>query len=442
MVQTFRRRVAFLTVLRHRDFRRFYIGLLASVSASQAMIAVQGWLVYDLTGLPAALGFTAAAEAVPSIALNFIAGALADRIDPRRMIVWGEGCAAALMVVQGLLVITGTVQVWHVVVIAFLVGIAVNYDQPARRTIWPVLVPRGEMLYAASINQTVWNGTRVIAPPIGLGIVAIGQHLGNAHAGAAFAFWVIGAGYLAMAVTMLVVRLPALERARGATVFHDMVDGVRFAYRNRIFFVLLLMSFVIGYFGLSYTYLLPAFAHDVSAGGAGVLATLLAANGAGGVAGVLGTASFGGYQNRTWLLIGGAVSFGVAVIFLALTGPLTLLWLAIVFAGLSGTLYSLFQVAANTMLNLLVPNEYRGRILGLRGVMWGLAPLGALQASLIATWVNTPFAIGLGGAVVIVFALAVLALSSEVRDLRRLVENPDSVPWARSERKQDEAATA
>ncbi|MEX2430673.1 MAG: MFS transporter, partial [Dehalococcoidia bacterium] len=240
------------------------------------------------------------------------------------------------------------------------------------------------------------------------------------------------AGFMAMAVAMLMVRFPAVERSKGATVLHDIVDGLVFTYRNRIFFILLLMGFVIGYFGLSYMWLLPAFAVEYLGDESGVaLGWLMAANGAGGMVGVLGVASFGGYQNRSWLLIGGGISFGIAVLLFGLTAPWGLFVLAAFFGAAAGALHSLFQTASSTVVNLLVPNDYRGRVLGVRGIMWSLAPLGALHAGLIATWVNLPFSIALGGIVVIACSVAALVLSKDVRNLRQLVERADAGHWAR-----------
>ena len=129
------RRFEFFVVLRRRDYRRYWLGLVASVTSQQALMAAQGWLLYDITGEVVVLGYVAAAQAVPAIVFNLLAGALADRLDPRRLIVIGEGVATLVIATLATLVLIGRVEVWHVVASAFLIGISTSPDQPARRVV-------------------------------------------------------------------------------------------------------------------------------------------------------------------------------------------------------------------------------------------------------------------------------------------------------------------
>ena len=110
MQAVLRRRFEFLTVLRNRDYRTYYLGMVASVTSVLAMTTAQGWLVFDMTGSPAALGLVAGLQALPGLVFNLVAGALADRMDPRRIIVYGEGTAAITMIVLGVIVVTGAVE--------------------------------------------------------------------------------------------------------------------------------------------------------------------------------------------------------------------------------------------------------------------------------------------------------------------------------------------
>ena len=421
------RRFEFLVVLRRRDYRRYWLGLVASVTSQQALIAAQGWLVYDITGEVVALGFVATAQAVPAIVFNLLAGALADRLDPRRLILVGEGVAAAVIAALATLVLLERAEVWHIVVSAFLIGISTSLDQPARRVVWPALIERSQFMFATALNQGVWNGTRVFAPMIATGPIAIvGAVTGDFRLGAAVALYLIAAGFAAMAVVIMTITLPEMRRATGQTVLHDIVDGLGFVARHRIFLLLLMMSFSIGYFGLSYQWLLPAFAADVLGLGPEGLGLLYTASGIGGLTGIFLSASFGQQQSKTWMLGGGAGLLGLSVLLFGVNGGMQWYWFALAMAAASGGLYAVFQTASNTLLNLLVPTEFRGRVMGLRGVMWSLAPLGALQAGFLASYTSTSFAIALGGAAVIAVTVLAFALSSQVRSIHRLVQEANA----------------
>ena len=427
MNQSLRKRLAFLSVLRHRDYRIYYLGLVASVTSHQGMIASKGWLVFDITGEPLALGLVGAAQAIPGLIFNLIAGALADRFNPRRMIVMGEGAAALLIALLAVLVFANVVTVWHIVIIAFLIGVATSFDQPARRVVWPVLIPRSEYVAGTALNQGAWNGTRVIGPAVSTGIIAlVGSITGDVRFGAGISFVVIAAGFASMAVAIMFVRIPDIKRSGGATVFHDIVDGLAFVVTHRIFLLLLGLSFAIGYFGLSYQQLLPAFAkNDLGLGPSG-LGALYVASGIGGIVGIVVAASYGSSVDRAKLIGVGATLMGASIIGFGISGVLGWAILAGVLSACAGALYSIFQVGANTLLNLLVPVEFRGRVMGLRGIMWSLSPLGALQAGLIAGLTSTPFAIGLGGVGVLIATGLVFGLSKQVRNAEKLVREMEA----------------
>ena len=422
------RRFEFLSVLRTRYYRRYWLGLVASVTSHQALLTAQGWLVYDMTGEEVALGLVAAAQAIPAIIFNLVAGALADRIDPRRLILLGEGVSAIIIAALATLVLIERVEVWHIVFSSFLIGISTSLDQPARRVVWPALIQRNQFMFATALNQSVWNGTRVFAPMIAAGPIAIvGAVTGDFRLGAAVAFYLIAAGFAAMAIAIVTIKLPeGMRRATGKTMLHDIADGLKFVARHRIFLLLLMMSFSIGYFGLSYQWLLPAYATDVLGLGPEGLGLLQTASGVGGLIGIFLSASYGQHQSRALMLGGGAGLLGLSVVLFGVNGVMQWYWLALAMAAASGGLYSVFQTASNTLLNLLIPTEYRGRVMGLRGVMWSLAPLGALQAGFVAQFTSTPFAIALGGAAVIAVTVLAFLFSGQIRAIHRLVEEANA----------------
>ena len=434
MLQVLAKRAGFLSVLRHRDFRIYSAGLVGSVLGQQMLVATQAWLVYYLTGSPVALGLVGGVHAVPGIVVALVGGAFADRFNPRKIILIAQGSSAALMAILATLVVADLVEVWHIISVSFLTGVTQAFDSPARRTVWPPLVERSEFLSAISISQSVWNGTRIIAPGIAGFIIAVGGRLsGNEQAGAGVSLYVTFAGFLAMAVAMGMIRLPPMRRSAGASVAHDIVEGLVFVRRNPVFLYLLGISLAAGYFGLSYLWLMPVFAGDYLNVGPDGYGALLSMGGVGAMIGVLAVASFGHYQDRPWLLIGGSVFAGAGVVVFATTTAIVQSFaLALGLMLVTGASFAIFQIATGTTINLLVPDEYRGRVMGLRGMMFNLAPLGSLQAGLIASVVNAPFAVGLGGAVLLTFGLFTYAASPEIRRLPEMVAEATAAHEART----------
>ncbi|MCH8200242.1 MAG: MFS transporter, partial [Chloroflexi bacterium] len=259
-------------------------------------------------------------------------------------------------------------------------------------------------------------------------IATVERLTGDARLGAAIAFYAATLGFVGIVISLLVIRIPQIRRSTGATVLHDIRDGLVFIVRNRVFLVLLLLTFTIGFFGLSFHQLMPALAKDDLNVGPSGLGLILSVNGVGGIAGIFIAGSFGAVQTRASVVVGTSVLLGASVLLLAVSGFLGSFPLAMLFVGMAGTLWVMFQISTNVALNLLVPEEFRGRVMGLRGIMWSLSPLGALMGGLVATWVNTPFAIALGGAVVVVVTMVTFAASAQIRRIRSIVAGLDAAP--------------
>ena len=251
--------------------------------------------------------------------------------------------------------------------------------------------------------------------------------------GAAAALMATAAGFVVMALAMVFVRMGPIERSTGQTVFHDIVDGLRYVRGTPVFLYLLGLSFIAGFFGLSYAILMPVFAEDYFNTGSGGFGLLLSVNGVGGIIGTIAVASFSRYQDRPWLLIGGAVGLGITVVLFAVvaatSGSLALGLFVLVLVGLA---FALFQIAAGTVINLLVPDQYRGRVLSLRSIMFSLAPLGGLAAG--------GMAVAIGGIVVAVGGIGSYLLSHDLRHLPEVVARGTQAKPASGAEAEPEAA--
>ena len=161
-----RPRLQVLTALRHSQFRRFWMGMVASVLGFQIMTVAQGWLIYDLTDSKIALGFVGLAAGLPAIALNLFGGVIADRVNQRRLLVATQMTSSAGMLALAMLTLLGLVEPWHIIASAFLIGSVQAFDTPTRQALFPHLIEREDMLNAVALNSMVWQGTRVIGPAI------------------------------------------------------------------------------------------------------------------------------------------------------------------------------------------------------------------------------------------------------------------------------------
>ncbi len=406
-------RLQIFAALKQPSYRRFWSGMVASVLGFQIMTVAQGWLVYDLTGSKLYLGYVGLAAGLPAVVLNLFGGVVADKIDKRRLLLVTQTTASLLMFTLATLTLMDVVQVWHVLVIALLTGSVQAFDNPTRMALFPHLIERKDLQNAVALNAMVWQGTGVVGPALGGIIIAT-------RLGVAPGFYAAFLGFLLMAVMIFTLKVPLIPRAGGSSFFQDMGQGLSYIRSHSIFAVLIAMTFFNAVFGMAYIFLLPVFAKDILQVGASGLGYLYAASGTGALLGTLTMATLTHVRYKGWLLLGGATFFGAFLILFATTShvyasvPVALLLLFLV-----GVSTSLYMVSIMTTLQSLVPDALRGRVMGIYGMTWSLVPVGAMLSGAIAEYTSAPFAVGLGGAAVLLFALGMAVVSREVRQLGR-----------------------
>ncbi len=403
-------RARIFDALRYRDYRLFWFGQLFSVLGFQMMLVTQLWLVYDLTGSKLQLGLVGLSSAIPSILLNLFGGVVADKVDQRKLIMGVQAVGALVMAVLATLTLANLVQAWHVMLSAFLMGGLGAFDQPSRQAIFPRLIERRAMMNAVALNATVWQSTRIMGPAVGGAIILL--------IGPAYTFYVSTIGSMTFVVFLAAIRMPRVERARSAGMLRDMAEGVGFIRSHHIFLFLLGMVFFNSFFGLSYIQLMPVFQKDILNVNEAGYGFLLAMGGAGAISGTFLVAAIGNVKRNGSLLIGGAVAFGITLIMFAYSTwyPVSL---GLVF--LAGATSSVYMIVAQTSLHMLVPDQFRGRVMGFWGITYNLMPMGGFQAGLVANYLGAPFAVAIGGAAVVAFAT--LGAGRD-RQVRRLGQEP------------------
>ena len=395
--------------LRYPKYRAYWFGTLASVCGFQMLMFAQGWLTYQLTGSPLALGFVSLASASASIALNLFGGVFADRLDKRRLIFFCQLATAALIFLLGFLTLFKVVEVWHIVVLAFLSGAVNAFDQPARQALYPHLIERRAMMSAVALNSVVWQGTRIVAPAIAGLIVA--------QISTAAAIIIAGSGFVVMALVIAALQVPRIESYSQSSPLSDLMEGLSFIKTNSIFWFLIGMTFFNSFFGMAYITMMPAIAVDTLKVGADGQGLLMMVGGVGASAVTL-LFIWRDFQNKGLLIIGGGLAFGIAIATFALTSQFIGSYpLALALMVVMGVASSTYMITIMSSLQLLVPDNMRGRVMGFYGMTWSIMPLGGFQAGAIANFVGVPIALAIGGGLVAAFALGPALINRQVRNI-------------------------
>lgn len=360
----------------------------------------QGWLVLGLTDSAAALGVASAAGSAPVLFLSLLAGVLADRLDRRLIMVGAQVAGALFAAVLALLTMTGVVAFWHVLVLAVLAGSATALAMPTFQAIVSTLVPDRAIGNAVALNSAQFNLSRILGPVVAGAAIAAG--------GQALAFWTNAAALAIVAVVLW--RLPLAAASATATraeasMWSNLLDGLRYARADRTVLVLLVLAAVPGLFMLNYLPLLPVYARDILDIGAGGLGLLTAAIGVGALAGALGVAVLrpGGGSGR--LVVVGLAVASVALITFALSSALVVSLAALAVLGAAQVAY---YATTNTLLQVIVPPRLRGRIMSLYILTsWGAIPLGNLLAGFLAERFGAPAALAGGGLITLGVAVVV-----------------------------------
>ena len=404
------RKPAILTVFsRYPHFRRYYIGLITSVFGYRMIVDLSlGWLIVDITDDVRYLGYMSVALAVPTVALNLFGGVFADKLDPRRLMGVVEGLTAVMVAGLGVLTFIEAVEPWHVILAAALFGSGQAFGEAARASLYARLIERRDMPVVVPLNSIVWPTTRSIAP-IAAGYIVAKLQIGTA--GVAPVVFMAAGGFLLMAIVCQTLQLSPTAGAK-RSVLQEIAIGLRFIRDHRIFLFLICFSIFTGIFGMSYLMFMPAFVKSEFGDGADVVGTLLTFAGIGSIIGLVLSMLLSQVERRGLIIIGGAMGFGAFIMLFALS-PWYPLSLAMVL--MAGVFNSLYLTGVMTTLQMLVPDQLRGRVMGIYTICYGAIPLGNLHLSQVSHLTDPRFAVALGGAMVLGFALFMSLVTSRVR---------------------------
>jgi len=391
------------SALKHRNFRLFFSGQLISFTGTWMTTTAQGWLVYQLTGSKALLGFVAAAASAPMLFFATWGGWVADRYPKRSVVVVTQTCSMILSLTMAALVWSKLVQPWHIIVLAVLGGITMAFDMPARQSFVIEMTSREDLMNAISLNSSAFNCARIVGPSIAGFLMA--------QVGIAICFLLDGLSFIAVIAGLLLMRLPKhVPIESKSSAIGQALEGFRYVWNHPRVLTILSLFAVVGIFGWSYSVLMPAFAHDVLHLGANGYGMLMAGSGVGALIAALTIASAGHVLPTRIMALGGIGIFSAALALFAFTRNIYLETLLLAIVGFGIVLY--FSTS-NTVLQSIVPDEMRGRVMGIWTLIFGgMIPFGSLQAGLVADFLGTPATMATGA---LICALAALVTLNVVR---------------------------
>jgi len=367
-----------LRALNHRDFRRFYAAQLLALVGGWMQTVAQAWLVLQLTDSPFKLGLISTLQFSPILMFSLVAGAVADRLPKRGLLVTTQTTLACQALLLGALVSTGRVQYGHVAVLGLVLGFANAVDQPARQSFVMDMVGKGDVANAVALNSAAFNAARIVGPAVAgvlIGRVGVGP-----------VFFINSVGFVGVILTLLRLEargLPARERR--ATMLEEIVEGLRYARRTPRLLLALGLVLSVSLFVFNFTVYVPLLARTVLGLGAEGFGFLMASLGVGAVAGALTVGGFGSREPEL-----GRMFLSAAVAFAALLG-LGLsrhVWTAAPLLFVTGYFGIMLMATCNTSMQLRAPDALRGRVMSLyTWVTGGVFPVGAfLVGSISQAW--------------------------------------------------------
>jgi MFS family permease len=395
-----------LAALAHRDYRLLWTGTALTQTGQWAQQVATGWIVLDMTGSGFYLGLAGFLRSIPQLFFSIPGGILADRVDRARLLAICQGISAVLTLVLAVLIASGDVQLWQILGLTFVIGSTMSLIFPVRQTLVSNAVPRHELANAVALNSAGLNLTRTLGPAMAGALMVT--------VGAALCFFLQAIGLIVSFWTSLAMRLPprpasaALGGPRA-----DFVEGWRYIRETPTVSALLTISLVPTAIGMPYMALLPMFARDleIGAGGLGILMTVM---GLGSIAGSVVFAAIGDLEHKGRVMLAMAGAFGGSLLCLGASGGLVPALASLLGAGFTSAIY---QATNQTLLQSIVPDGLRGRVISAYNLIWGIMPLGTLPLGWLADYTGAPIAVGVAGMLVVVITAAAAVRLPQLRTL-------------------------
>jgi MFS family permease len=397
--------------LRHRNYQLFFAGQLISLIGTWMDQVAESWLVYRLTGSALLLGTVAFASQIPVFLLAPIGGAVADRVDRRKILVVTQTSMMLLTFVLAWLTLSHRVQIWHIVTLAALTGVVNALDLPARQAFVVDMVAREDLVNAIALNSSMFNGARIVGPSLaGIVVAAIGE---------GWCFFANGVSFIAVIAGLLLMRIDRPRLAIEGSPLENILEGFRFVAGTGPVRALMLLLGLVSFTAMPYAVLMPLFADQILHGGPKALGLLMGCSGMGALGGALTLAMRKTVYGLGAWVAASCAGFGVALLLFAFSRSL---WLSCALLLPVGFCIMIQMASSNTLIQSMVPDRLRGRVMSVYAMTFmGMAPFGALLAGSLAHTLGAPWTVAIGGLISIVgaavFGLKLPALRPVAREM-------------------------
>jgi MFS family permease len=384
-----------LRALRHRNFQLFFSGQLISLIGTWMQSVAQAWLVYRLTGSPLLLGAVGFSSQIPVFLIAPFGGIAADRSNRQRLVIATQTTAMILAAILAWLTLANRVHVWHIFVLAAMLGVVNSFDIPGRQAFLVDMVGKEDLMNAIALNSSMFNGARVIGPAVaGILVAKIGE---------GWCFAANAVSYVAVIAGLLLMRVQCVPRGGTASPIADIIEGFRWVNRTKVIRALLLLIGLVSLVGMPYTVLMPVFADKILHGGARGLGILMGATGMGALFGALTLASKTGVKGLGRWAAMSCAGFGTSIFLFSFSRHF---WLSTALLFPAGYSMMLQMACSNTLIQTMVPDQLRGRVMSLYSMMFmGMAPFGALFGGALAHRMGAPVTVAAGGVACVLGAL-------------------------------------
>lgn len=393
---------------RNRNFSLFWWGQVVSLIGTWMQRIGQAWLVLEITRSPLALGTVAAAQFLPISVLTLFAGVWVDRLPKRRILLMTQTAALALALVLAVLVHMDWVRLWHVYVLATMLGLVNAIDNPARKSFLMEIVGREDLVNAVALNSTLFNAARIIGPALGGFLIST--------IGLAPCFYLNATSFVAVLIGLYLMDerlLNPAQRISSGPVFAQLREGLSYVVRTPSMLTIVILMFTLGTFAYNFNTTMPLVARDVFGLGAGGFGALLSAQGIGSLVLALVVASRRRVSECGLFVGASGVTLLLAALAVSNLYPLSL-GIMVAFGGFS----IVFSTAANSLMQLNSPEEMRGRVMSLHTLLFvGTTPIGGLVTGALAEQWGIQKTLGIEAGICLIGLIVALVYRQKVKFL-------------------------